>query len=76
MNALKSLLSPLAANNNPIQDTLVSLGPRPRYFTIPDGLVQKLVVIGGTMETARRASVSAWNGFVDCTYTLLFAISL
>nr|GAT56571.1 predicted protein [Mycena chlorophos] len=25
----------------------------------------KLVVIGGTMETARRASVSAWNGFVD-----------
>lgn len=27
---------------------------------------QKLVVIGGTVETARRASVSAWNGFVDC----------
>ncbi|PCH36454.1 nucleoside triphosphate hydrolase protein [Wolfiporia cocos MD-104 SS10] len=25
----------------------------------------KLVVIGGTMETARRASVSAWNGFID-----------
>ncbi|KAJ6581131.1 P-loop containing nucleoside triphosphate hydrolase protein [Mycena capillaripes] len=25
----------------------------------------KLVVIGGTVETARRASVSAWNGFVD-----------
>jgi len=25
----------------------------------------KLVVIGGTMETARRASMSAWNGFVD-----------
>ncbi|KAJ7065335.1 P-loop containing nucleoside triphosphate hydrolase protein [Mycena amicta] len=25
----------------------------------------KLVVIGGTMETARRVSVSAWNGFVD-----------
>lgn len=33
---------------------------------------QKLVVIGGTMETARRASVSAWNGFVDCnTISLL-----
>ncbi|KAF8721817.1 hypothetical protein AX14_010168 [Amanita brunnescens Koide BX004] len=25
----------------------------------------KLVVLGGTVETARRASVSAWNGFVD-----------
>ncbi|KAI0091429.1 P-loop containing nucleoside triphosphate hydrolase protein [Irpex rosettiformis] len=25
----------------------------------------RLVVIGGTMETARRASMSAWNGFVD-----------
>ncbi|KAK7031459.1 P-loop containing nucleoside triphosphate hydrolase protein [Favolaschia claudopus] len=31
--------------------------------TLQDTL--KLVVIGGTMETARRASVSAWNGFVD-----------
>ncbi|OSX64538.1 hypothetical protein POSPLADRAFT_1078463, partial [Postia placenta MAD-698-R-SB12] len=25
----------------------------------------KLVVIGGTVETARRVSVSAWNGFID-----------
>ncbi|KAI0758586.1 P-loop containing nucleoside triphosphate hydrolase protein [Irpex lacteus] len=25
----------------------------------------KLVVIGSTVETARRASMSAWNGFVD-----------
>ncbi|KAF8515922.1 P-loop containing nucleoside triphosphate hydrolase protein [Gautieria morchelliformis] len=25
----------------------------------------KLVVIGGTVETARRASMTAWNGFVD-----------
>ncbi|KAF9068383.1 P-loop containing nucleoside triphosphate hydrolase protein [Rhodocollybia butyracea] len=25
----------------------------------------KLVVIGGTVETARRASMSAWNGFID-----------
>lgn len=25
----------------------------------------KLVTIGGTVETARRASMSAWNGFVD-----------
>ncbi|KAF9785436.1 P-loop containing nucleoside triphosphate hydrolase protein [Thelephora terrestris] len=31
--------------------------------TINDTL--KLVVIGGTMETARRASASAWSGFVD-----------
>ncbi|KAI0274144.1 BCS1 N terminal-domain-containing protein [Russula aff. rugulosa BPL654] len=28
----------------------------------------KLVVIGGTVETARRASASAWNGFVDSFY--------
>jgi hypothetical protein len=28
---------------------------------------QKLVVIGGTVETARRASLSAWNGFIDCS---------
>ncbi|KAI0676152.1 P-loop containing nucleoside triphosphate hydrolase protein [Trametes maxima] len=47
MQTLKSLLSPLSGNSNPIQDTL------------------KLVVIGGTVETARRASVSAWNGFID-----------
>ncbi|KIJ55118.1 hypothetical protein M422DRAFT_151461 [Sphaerobolus stellatus SS14] len=25
----------------------------------------KLVVLGGTVETARRASMTAWNGFVD-----------
>ncbi|TFY67601.1 hypothetical protein EVJ58_g1530 [Rhodofomes roseus] len=25
----------------------------------------KLVVVGGTIETARRVSVSAWNGFID-----------
>ncbi|EIN06198.1 P-loop containing nucleoside triphosphate hydrolase protein [Punctularia strigosozonata HHB-11173 SS5] len=30
---------------------------------LPDTL--KLVVIGGTVETARRVSASAWNGFVD-----------
>ena len=28
------------------------------------------------METARRASVSAWNGFVDCEHTLLVSITL
>ncbi|KAG6917097.1 hypothetical protein DXG01_003917 [Tephrocybe rancida] len=37
-------------------------------FGMNTGAIQdtlKLVVIGGTVETARRASVSAWNGFVD-----------
>jgi hypothetical protein len=29
--------------------------------------LQKLVVLGGTVETARRVSASAWNNFVDCT---------
>lgn len=29
-------------------------------------IFQRLVVIGGTVETARRASMSAWNGFIDC----------
>ncbi|KAI0765613.1 hypothetical protein BD413DRAFT_163032 [Trametes elegans] len=67
MQTIKNLLSPLAGNSNPIQDTLVSLLARNvhsrRTLTVPD---QKLVVIGGTVETARRASVSAWNGFIDC----------
>lgn len=37
-------------------------------FGMNTGAIQdtlKLVVIGGTVETARRASMSAWNGFVD-----------
>lgn len=37
-------------------------------FAVGSGAIQdtlKLVVIGGTVETARRASVTAWNGFVD-----------
>jgi chaperone BCS1 len=68
MDALKNILSPLGMNTGAIQDTLV----RPLSF---DTILykcnlhlalQKLVVIGGTVETARRASVSAWNGFVDC----------
>ncbi|KAG6828504.1 hypothetical protein H0H92_007780 [Tricholoma furcatifolium] len=39
------------------------LSPLVNTGAIQDTL--KLVVIGGTVETARRASVSAWNGFVD-----------
>ncbi|KAL0570944.1 hypothetical protein V5O48_011014 [Marasmius crinis-equi] len=50
MDTLKSMFSPLASNTNALQDTLV---------------ITKLVVIGGTMETARRVSASAWNGFID-----------
>ncbi|KAF8240218.1 P-loop containing nucleoside triphosphate hydrolase protein [Tricholoma matsutake] len=45
MDALKTILSPLAMNTGALQDTLA--------------------IIGGTVETARRASMSAWNGFVD-----------
>ncbi|KAG6889760.1 hypothetical protein C0995_014687 [Termitomyces sp. Mi166 len=29
----------------------------------------KLVVIGGTVETARRVSVSAWNGFIESHFS-------
>lgn len=39
------------------------LSPLTASNGIPDTL--KLVVIGGTMETARRASASVWSGFVD-----------
>ncbi|KAF5368166.1 hypothetical protein D9615_010192 [Tricholomella constricta] len=44
-----------------LRNTLSPLGMN--KSAIQDTL--KLVVIGGTVETARRASVSAWNGFVD-----------
>ncbi|KZV72259.1 P-loop containing nucleoside triphosphate hydrolase protein [Peniophora sp. CONT] len=49
MNTLKSFIGPLAETVN--------------AGSLQDTM--KLVVIGGTMETARRLSVSAWNGFVD-----------
>lgn len=42
-------------------------------FGMNTGAIQdtlKLVVIGGTVETARRASMSAWNGFVDCGFSM------
>lgn len=68
MEALKSMLSPFGMNTGGIQDTLVCVYcnhfPVSLVETTP---FQKLVVIGGTVETARRASMSAWNGFVDCT---------
>src|ERR1700679_2883197 len=43
----------------------------PPWVKVFSCISQKLVVIGGTVETARRASISAWNGFVDCSYLLL-----
>lgn len=66
MDALKSLLSPLTSSTGPIQDTLVMLIAI--FYFLDLTLYQKLVVIGGTVETARRASVSAWNGFIDCAF--------
>ena len=42
-------------------------------FTPPQGnnlirISQKLIVIGGMVETARRALISAWSGLLDCLY--------
>jgi hypothetical protein len=65
MEALKSILSPFAMNSGGLQDTLVCLY-RHICALLLISFDQKLVVIGGTVETARRASMSAWNGFVDC----------
>ena len=74
MQAVSSLLSPFGVNSNAITDTLVSqslpsppaAGGAPLYASTSNVCLQKLVVIGGTVETARRASMTAWNGFVDC----------
>jgi chaperone BCS1 len=33
--------------------------------SVVDGM--KLVVLGGTVETARRVSSTAWSHFVNCT---------
>jgi chaperone BCS1 len=66
MDTLKNMLSPLGMNTGAIQDTLVCPQIYYVFICLTHPLLQKLVVIGGTVETARRASVSAWNGFVDC----------
>ena len=67
MDTVKGFLGPLGLNTSSIQDTLVCVF----YTCTPLNRLshdsQKLVVIGGTVETARRASISAWNGFVDCS---------
>lgn len=49
MDTFKSLLSPLSGS-------LASSG-------MLDGA--KLIILGGTVETARRVSSSAWNSFVN-----------
>jgi chaperone BCS1 len=67
MEAIKGILAPLASNTKSIQDTLVCiLGSS----AMDDDLsqAQKLLVVGGAVEMARRASISAWDGFVDCSY--------
>jgi hypothetical protein len=51
MDIIKSLVTPL-------------LGAGASNSMI-DGM--KLVVLGGTVETARRISSSAWSSFVNCT---------
>jgi chaperone BCS1 len=77
MEAVKGFLAPLGLNTSSIQDTLVCiLRSFPTLVKVFSCISQKLVVIGGTVETARRASISAWNGFVDCSYFFFKAIWL
>lgn len=67
MEAIKGFLAPLASNTKSIQDTLVCIFG---FFAMGDDLsqAQKLLVVGGAVEMARRASISAWDGFLDCSY--------
>jgi hypothetical protein len=82
MQTLGKLLSPLSLAPAAVQDTVVR--SQAKFFSLfffeavatdlmafgAGGYVrlQKLVVIGGTVETARRVSSSAWSSFVDCEY--------
>jgi chaperone BCS1 len=69
MEAAKGILAPLRFDTESIQDTLVCIFGS---SATADNLryAQKLIVVGGTVGTALRASISAWNGFVDCSYLL------
>lgn len=69
MESITGSLSPLGLNTSHIQDTLVCMLV-PLLGNNLSCVTQKLVVIGGTIETARRASMFAWNRFVDCLYLL------
>jgi hypothetical protein len=69
---LKDPWRPLHLDTSSMLDTLVRMF-RSSPGKWSEGLSyfsQKLVIIGGTAETARRASASAWNGFIDCLYPL------
>src|SRR5712691_1044188 len=69
MATVKDLLATLSLYANSIQDTLVCISG---FYFAPgqyyDRISQKLIVIGSIVETARRALISAWTGFVDCLY--------
>ncbi len=54
MDTLKSLVQPLVTGYG--------------SSSLVDGM--KLVVLGGTVETARRVSSSAWSHFVNCEFFL------
>ena len=69
MQAVKGSLSPLALNASSIQDTFVCIFGF--YFASGNNLnpiYQKPIVVGGIVERARTALISAWSGFVDCLY--------
>jgi chaperone BCS1 len=55
MDTLKSLVQPLVTGYG--------------SSSLVDGM--KLVVLGGTVETARRVSSSAWSHFVNCGFFLV-----
>ena len=67
MEPVKGILAPLGLNTKSFQDILVCISG-PSATTDNLGYGQKLVVVGGTVETLARASISTWNGFVDCSY--------
>ena len=70
MESINGLFSSLALNTSSIQDTLVRLFVHLLGNDSLSLVPQKLVVIGGTVETARKASMFAWDGFVDCLYLI------
>jgi len=66
MEVVKDFLAPLTLNTKSMQDTLVCIfGSSATGDDLSQA--QKLLVAGGTVEMARRASISVWDGFVDCS---------
>ena len=68
MELVKNIFSSgLGMGTGAISDTVVrSFNTLFRLHAETHFLSQKLVVIGGTVETARRVASSSWNSFVDC----------